>query len=84
MISWIRSSLPTLSAPAAMASSALSPVAKTITRTVLPVPWGRLTVPRTIWSALRGSTPRRIATSTVPSNLEGLASRAMFTASSGV
>ena len=30
---------------------------------------GRLTVPRTIWSALRGSTPRRMATSTVASNL---------------
>jgi hypothetical protein len=29
----------------------------------------RLTVPRTIWSALRGSTPRRMATSTVESNL---------------
>jgi hypothetical protein len=30
---------------------------------------GRLTVPRTIWSALRGSTPSRKATSTVSSNL---------------
>src|SRR5680860_1494798 len=62
------SSPPTTSAPAASASAALSPVAKTRTRAVLPVPWGRLTVPRTIWSALRGSTPRRMATSTVSSN----------------
>ena len=46
-------------------------VAKTRTRAVLPVPCGRLTVPRTIWSALRGSTPRRKATSTVASNLAG-------------
>jgi len=35
---------------------------------VLPVPFGRLTVPRTIWSCLRGSTPSRSATSTVGSN----------------
>ena len=41
------------------------------TRAVLPVPWGRFTVPRTIWSALRGSTPRRSATSTVASNFVG-------------
>ena len=52
------SSEPTKSAPAARACSACSPVAKTRTRAVLPVPCGRLTVPRTIWSALRGSTPR--------------------------
>ncbi len=84
MISWMRSSLPTLSAPAARASSALSPVAKTMTRTVLPVPCGRLTVPRTIWSALRGSTPSRMATSTVPSNFVGEACLAMPAASSGL
>ena len=41
----------------ALASSALSPLANTATRRVLPVPCGRLTVPRTIWSAWRGSTP---------------------------
>src|SRR6516225_5892409 len=46
----IRSSLPTTSAPAACACSALSPTANTATRAVLPVPCGRLTVPRTIWS----------------------------------
>jgi hypothetical protein len=34
----IRSSEPTMSAPAALASSARSPVAKTSTRAVLPVP----------------------------------------------
>ena len=41
----------------------------------MPVPLGRLTVPRTIWSALRGSTPSRIETSTVSSNFaaDGLA-----------
>ena len=41
---WIfstRSSLPTTSAPAASASRALSPSAKTATRTVLPVPFGQ-------------------------------------------
>jgi hypothetical protein len=32
-------------------------LAKTRTRAVLPVPCGRLTEPRTIWSALRGSPP---------------------------
>ncbi len=63
----IRSSLPTTSAPADSASAAFSPAANTATLTVLPVPCGRLTVPRTIWSALRGSTPSRIATSTVAS-----------------
>jgi hypothetical protein len=45
---------------------------------------GRLTVPRTIWSALRGSTPRRMATSTVSSYLvDGRSSFARRTASSG-
>ncbi len=63
------SSAPTMSAPAFLASSALSPRAKTATRTVRPVPFGRLTTPRTIWSACRGSTPRFIAISMVSSNL---------------
>src|SRR6478672_11790948 len=66
----IRSSAPTTSAPAALASSALAPLANTATLTVLPVPLGRLTTPRTIWSAWRGSTPRLSATSTVSSNFE--------------
>src|SRR4051812_3793448 len=77
------SSEPTMSAPAASAAAARSPVAKTRTRAVLPVPCGRFTVPRTIWSALRGSTPRRMATSTVASNLLGEVSFARRTASSG-
>ena len=79
----IRSSLPTMSAPAAVASSALSPTANTATRAVLPVPCGRLTVPRTNWSALRGSTPSRIATSTVASCFFDDVSLASRTASSG-
>src|SRR6266542_210860 len=66
-----RSSPPTMSAPASWASRALSPVAKAATRTLRPMPWGSVTVPRTIWSALRGSTPRRKATSTVSSNFAG-------------
>ena len=64
-----RSSAPTSSAPAARASAAASPAAKTATRSVRPVPDGNDSVPRTIWSALRGSTPRRTASSTVSSNL---------------
>src|SRR5580704_13551709 len=35
----------------------------------LPRPCGRTTVPRTIWSACFGSTPKRSVTSTVSSNL---------------
>jgi len=38
------------------------------TRTVLPLPCGSATVPRTIWSDLRGSTPSCSASSTVSSN----------------
>lgn len=84
---WIRSmrsSAPTASAPAASASAAFSPTANTMTRAVLPVPCGRLTVPRTIWSALRGSTPRRTATSTVASILLDDVSFASFAACSGL
>ena len=68
-IRFTRSSPPTSSAPARSASWAFSPWAKTMTRVVLPVPCGRTTVPRTSWSAWRGSTPRRRWASTVPSNL---------------
>ena len=75
--------VPTTSAPAASASAAFSPVAKTATRGDLPVPCGRLTVPRTIWSALRGSTPRRMAASTVASKPPPVVSFARRTASSG-
>src|SRR6266516_1449737 len=84
---WMRSimsSEPTKSAPAARASSARSPVANASTRAVLPVPWGRLTVPRTIWSALRGFTPSRSATSTVGSNLADEVFLASATASAGL
>src|SRR6516162_4606852 len=84
---WIRSmrsSEPTKSAPAAFASSARGPVANTRTRAVLPVPFGRLTVPRTIWSCLRGSTPSRRLTSTVGSNLVTWVALASSTASAGL
>jgi hypothetical protein len=62
------SSNPTRSAPASRAASAAGPVANTSTRTVLPVPCGSVTVPRTAWSLLVGSTPRRKAISAVASN----------------
>jgi hypothetical protein len=54
-----------------------------MTLAVLPVPFGRLTVPRTIWSALRGSTLSRNATSTVASYLTVAVSLARRIASSG-
>src|SRR5215831_18176895 len=69
---WIFSTIsspPTMSAPAASASRCFSPVAITRTFFDLPSPCGRTTVPRTIWSACLGSTPRRSVTSTVSSNL---------------
>ena len=68
MTSSTSSSPPTMSAPASLASRAFSPTANTATRTDLPVPWGSDTVPRSAWSALRVSMPRRNATSTVSSN----------------
>ena len=76
-----RSSPPTTSAPACSASCALSPLANTATRTDLPVPCGRSTVPRMFWSAFRGSTPSRTAISTVSSNFVRLVSRARSSAS---
>ena len=42
------SSPPTRSAPASRASRALSPWANTATRTVLPDPFGNVTVPRSV------------------------------------
>lgn len=63
------SSAPTKSAPASCASLTLSPLAKTKTLTVLPVPWGSTTAPLTCWSACLGSTPSLTANSTVSSNL---------------
>ena len=65
-----RSSPPTSSAPPRSASCAFSPWANTITRDERPVPCGSTTVPRTSWSAWRGSMPSRRCTSTVASNLE--------------
>src|SRR3989337_3729917 len=44
----------------------------TSTFLLLPRPCGNTTVPRTIWSACLGSTPRRAVTSTVSSNFANL------------
>src|SRR5690242_1182087 len=63
-----RSSKPTMSAPAAFAFSALAPWVNTATRTVLPVPRGSTTLPRTTWSDFFASIPRFTATSTDSSN----------------
>ena len=73
-----------MSAPAARAASALSPLAKTKTRAVLPVPCGKLTVERIAWSAFFGSTPRTNATSIDALYLTVDVSLARVTASSGV
>jgi hypothetical protein len=64
----IRASPPTMSAPAARASSACAPSAKTQTRIFFPVPWGRLATPRTIMSLRRGSMPSTTEMSTVSGN----------------
>src|SRR5579875_765220 len=77
------SSRPASSAPASRASLTLSPRAKTSTRTVLPVPWGRTTVPRTCWSACLGSMPRRMCASTVSSKRAGGRSLRRAMAASG-
>src|SRR4029077_9232664 len=69
MIFCTMSSPPTNSAPASVASRCFSPLARTNTRTALPSPCGRTTVPRTTWSECFGSTPRLIASSTVSLNL---------------
>ena len=77
-----RSSSPTKSAPAALASSALAPRANTRTRCVLPVPFGNTIAPRICWSALRTSMLSLYATSTDASNFAKLVSFARATASS--
>ena len=64
-----KSSMPTTSAPAARASSALAPCANTATRFVLPVPLGKTTAPRTTWSDFLASMPSCTATSMDSSNL---------------
>ena len=51
---------------------------------VRPVPFGRLTTPRTIWSACFGSTPRLSESSTVSSNLAVALVFTSFTASSSL
>ena len=72
-----------MSAPASSAARAASPSANTATRTVLPEPFGRLTVPRSCWSAWRVSMPRRKSTVTVSSNLAVETSFTRFMAASG-
>ena len=83
VISSTSSSPPTTSAPASRASRAFSPVANTPTRTDLPVPCGSDTVPRTIWSAFRGSIPSRNAISTLSSNFAAGCSLMILMASEG-
>src|SRR6185437_904678 len=78
-----RSSMPTASAPAALAASAFSPAGQnTATRTVLPVPCGNTVEPRTPWSDFLASMPRRIATSTDSTNLVLALSFRIFNAAS--
>src|SRR3954469_10860098 len=76
-----RSSMPTMSAPAALASSALAPWANTATRLVLPVPLGSTTAPRTTWSDFLASMPSCTATSMDSSNLAVAASLTIASAS---
>ena len=76
------SSPPTNSATASSAAFAASPSANTTTRTVLPVPCGKLHAPRTIWSAFLGLTPKRTATSTDSSNLVVAPAKTFSSASS--
>src|SRR6201987_3959559 len=64
-----RSSSPTMSAPAAFATSWFLPEVNTATRTVLPVPCGITVEPRTCWSDLLASIPRFTAASTLSANL---------------
>ena len=73
-----------MSAPASSASRALSPSAKTATRTSLPVPFGSMSVPRSCSSAWRTFRPSRKCTSTVSSNFAPGASFSIRTASTGV
>src|ERR671910_1822445 len=79
-----RSSEPTTSAPDSSASLAFSPSAKTATLRVLPVPFGSMSVPRTIWSARLGSTFRWTWASTLSSNFAPSRSFSSSRASRGV
>src|SRR5665213_2750680 len=74
--------MPTISAPAALASSWFLPEVNTATRTVLPIPWGITVEPRTCWSDLLASIPRFTAASTDSLNLEVASSLTIFSASS--
>src|SRR3979490_668012 len=77
-----RCSSPTMSAPAALASSWFLPEVNTATRTVWPVPCGITVEPRTCWSDLLASMPRFTAASTVSANLAVANSFTSFSASS--
>jgi hypothetical protein len=70
-----------MSAPASCAALTLSPCANTATRTVLPVPAGSTTEPRTVWSDFLASMPRLTATSTDSSNFAVAACFSSFIAS---
>ena len=71
-----------MSAPASFACFALSPCANTAMRTVLPVPDGITTEPRTVWSDFFASMPRLTATSTDSSNFAVAVSLTSLIASS--
>src|SRR5689334_10915847 len=77
-----RSSMPTMSAPAAFASSTFLPAVNTATRSVLPVPCGITVEPRTCWSDFDASMPRFTAQSTVSLNFAVANCFTIFSASS--
>src|SRR5688572_25707359 len=77
-----RSSMPTMSAPAAFASSTFLPAVNTATRSVLPVPCGITVDPRTCWSDFAASMPRFTAASTVSLNFAVANSLTILSASS--
>src|SRR5688500_11352075 len=74
--------MPTMSAPAAFASSTFLPAVNTATRSVLPVPCGITVEPRTCWSDFDASIPRFTAQSTVSLNFAVANSFTSFRASS--
>ena len=79
-----RSSSPTWSAPASLASRALSPLANTATVISLPSPCGIEMVPRSCSSAWRTFRPVRMCTSTVSANLAVSKLLRMLNASAGL
>ena len=78
----VQAHLPVGGAVPPVSASAFSPFANTATRSDLPVPFGRVTTPRTFWSEWRGSMPRFIAISIVSSNFALAPALISFTASS--